>query len=171
MSLKRWSLVAAVTCSMAACGGAESPEEMVDESMTVEMDASAPDFAMDEAGVQASAEAARGNGPCGDAYTRLVRHTPIGDLAHLDIYYSPSNDRYCAVNMATANTWDSRRGRSIAVREGRNPSRQSDSGRYLIYAGPIYVSKAASGCIKLAASVQVTPTSDLGIGSYARVCD
>ncbi|MFP2925520.1 hypothetical protein ACLESO_09930 [Pyxidicoccus sp. 3LG] len=171
MNPKRWSLVAAATFSMAACGGAESPEERVDESTAAEMDASAPDFAMDEAGLQASEAAARGNGPCGDAYTRLVRHKPIGDLAHLDIYYSPSNDRYCGVNMATAETWNSRRGRAIRVREGSNPSRQSDSGRYLIYAGPIYVSKAASGCIKLDASVQASPTSELGIGTYARVCD
>jgi hypothetical protein len=169
MDLKRWSLVAAATFSMAACGGAESSEEPVDASMTVEMDTSAPDFAMDDAGVQASEVAAAGNGPCGDAYTRLVRHRPIADLAHLDIYYSPSHDRYCAVNMATAETWNSRRGRAISVIVGRNPSRQSDSGQYLIYAGPIYVSKAASGCIRLAASIQVS--DDFGVGTYAQVCD
>ncbi len=146
--------IVAAACGVAGCGG-PLPEDEVTEADS-------------EAIATASQELA--NGPCAAAYNRLVRHVAIGDLGWLNIYYAPSENRYCAVNMAAKASWDSKRGRYIEVDRGTHASRQRDSGRYRFYAGPIYLD-TEGGCVRVSGGIQVTETSSLGIGSSARYCE
>ena len=156
-----WVLVASL--GLTACGAGEVESELGMDVEITDADETEP------LGEEAQALS---NGPCPDAYTRLVRHVAIGDLAYLDIYYAPSLHRYCGVNMATRKTWNSPRNRYLKVEVGSDahPTR-FDSGRYAVYAGPITAKKASSGCLVMSAGVQATPTSSVGIGSRARICN
>ncbi|MFC4337743.1 hypothetical protein [Salininema proteolyticum] len=97
-------------------------------------------FSLSAVAIPGTASAA---GPCGSSYA-LVGHYPIkdsyyGTVAYIDVYWSSTSKRNCAVTNGTGATYGLKRHKGVSINPSSSSGRvDSDSGAFSYYAGPVY---------------------------------
>ncbi|MEU6858929.1 hypothetical protein AB0B28_08665 [Glycomyces sp. NPDC046736] len=82
-------------------------------------------------------------GPCGSSYGHIghyaVNHATKGTVAYIDVYYSSSAKRNCAVLNATGETYGFNGRKGVIIwAEGYYDRYDQDDKDYSYYAGPVY---------------------------------
>jgi hypothetical protein len=97
--------------------------------------------------------AQQGAGPCGSSYI-LVGHYPIRnasgtELSYIDVYWSSTAGRNCAVNMGNSATWGQTMFRAVGIALSSRGSGwdAEDRGNYAYYAGPVYSPYSVGKCV------------------------
>ncbi|MFC4335897.1 hypothetical protein [Salininema proteolyticum] len=128
--------------------------------------------AMTVAGPGTAQAAVTGN--CGSSYVR-VGHWPIDDskygrVGYVDVYWSSTAKRNCAVMNATGAAYDFAAVKSVGIWPSSDSSKNdNDYGNYRYYAGPVYTPKGydmTGKCVDIGGQTQV-PDGSMAFEDFA----